>query len=76
MQVNQLPLLTARRAITGSNVGGLPEVQEVMNFCAEHNIVPEYELISWKRLDEVFELLDKKNDTVKRFVLDLNDMKR
>lgn len=70
--VSQLALMRDRISIAGSIIGGMPNTQECMDFCAEKGIRPEIELITDERLDEVFEILAKKNDTIKRYVLDLD----
>ncbi len=48
-----------------------PYLQECMDFCAEHNIVPTVELIKANQLDDVYAALEKKNDGVIRYVLDV-----
>ena len=69
--VPQMPLLFNRIRVSGSMIGGMPDTQEVIDFCAEHDIKPEVELITAERLDEVYETLSKKNDAIKRYVLDV-----
>jgi len=69
--VMQMPLMYKRTSIAGSLIGGLPETQECMDFCSQHNIVPQVEIIKASQLDEVYEALEKKNDGVKRYVLDV-----
>ncbi len=48
-----------------------PYLQECMDFCAQHNIVPTVELIKADQLDDVYAALEKKNDGVIRYVLDV-----
>ena len=50
-------------------------LQECMDFCAEHNIVPKVELIKADRLDEVYTALQAKNDGVIRYILDIQASK-
>lgn len=70
-QLNQISLLLARKSVAGSDIGGIRETQEVIDFCAERNIVPTMEIITADQLDEVYTKLDSKNDSVKRHVLDI-----
>jgi len=74
--IDQLPglhggmLVMRNRAIAGSLIGGLPETQEMLDFCATHDILPEIETI---RIDEVNEAWDRmqKGDVRYRFVIDM-----
>jgi len=62
-------LLNNRRAIAGSRSGGLPETQEMLDFCADHGIRAEVEVIAADRIDEAYERL-LAGDVRYRFVLD------
>lgn len=57
--------------MAGSLIGGIPETQECIDFCAKMNITPEIELITADRLDEIHQRLQEKNDSIKRYVLDM-----
>lgn len=59
-----------RRSIAGSGVGGLAETQEMLDFCAIHDITAEVEVLPIDKVNEAFERL-KRNDVRYRFVLDL-----
>lgn len=59
-----------RRSILGSGVGGIPETQEMLDFCAEHRIAADIEILPVDRVNEALERL-KRNDVRYRFVLDL-----
>ena len=63
-------LIIGNRAIGGSGVGGCPETQEMLDFCAEHQLYPEVEII---RMDQVNDAYDRllKNDVRYRFVIDM-----
>ncbi|MDB5295523.1 MAG: Mannitol dehydrogenase [Phycisphaerales bacterium] len=63
-------LIFRRRAIGGSLIGGLPETQEMLDFCAEHNIVSDVEMI---RMDEINTAYHRmlKSDVKYRFVIDI-----
>ncbi len=41
MEIGIFPLLGGRRSVAGSGIGGIPETQEMLDFCAEHNIVSD-----------------------------------
>jgi len=71
----QLGLMFNRQSIAGSLIGGMPETQECIDLCAEKNIRPDVEVICADQLDSVYEILNNKNDTVKRYVLDLTNSK-
>ena len=67
-------LMAKRRSIAGSGIGGLPETQEMIDFCAEHNIVSDVEVIDIKTINEAYERL-LKNDVKYRFVIDMATLK-
>lgn len=67
-------LLTNRRSIVGSMIGGTTETQEMLDFCAEHNIVADIELIKMQDINEAYERM-LKNDVKYRFVIDLASLK-
>ncbi|EKP4478134.1 NAD(P)-dependent alcohol dehydrogenase [Cronobacter dublinensis] len=62
-------LIFKRRAIAGSMVGGIAETQEMLDFCAEHNIVADIELIRADEINEAWERMIK-GDVKYRFVID------
>ncbi len=63
-------LIPGRKSIAGSNIGGIPETQEMLDFCAEHNITSDIELISIKDIDHAYERM-LKGDVRYRFVIDM-----
>lgn len=63
-------LIFKRRSIAGSLIGGLKETQEMLDFCAEHNIVSEIEIIPIQQINEAYERV-LKSDVKYRFVIDL-----
>jgi uncharacterized zinc-type alcohol dehydrogenase-like protein len=65
-----VPLIFGRRRVTGSLIGGLAETQEVLDFCAEHAIYPECEMINMDRINEAYEHLAK-GDLAHRYVIDM-----
>jgi uncharacterized zinc-type alcohol dehydrogenase-like protein len=62
-------LIFRRRAIAGSLIGGLPETQEMLDFCAEHGLVADIEMVSAKDIDAAYERM-LKSDVKYRFVID------
>jgi uncharacterized zinc-type alcohol dehydrogenase-like protein len=69
LSLNVFSLIGGRRAYAGSMIGGIAETQEMLNFCAEHGIVPETELISADRVNEAYERV-LASDVRYRFVID------
>ena len=63
-------LIFARRRIAGSLIGGLPETQEMLDFCAEHNIVCDIEMLDINHINEAYERM-KKGNVRYRFVIDM-----
>ncbi|QDA62353.1 NAD(P)-dependent alcohol dehydrogenase [Hymenobacter jejuensis] len=63
-----------RRSVAGSIIGGIAETQEVLEFCAEHNILPEVEMIKMQDINDAF---DKMQDEEVRFryVIDMQSLK-
>jgi uncharacterized zinc-type alcohol dehydrogenase-like protein len=62
-------LITRRRAIAGSMIGGIPETQEMLDFCAQHGIVADIEMIRADEINEAYERM-LKGDVKYRFVID------
>jgi uncharacterized zinc-type alcohol dehydrogenase-like protein len=63
-------LLGGRRSIAGSPIGGLPETQEMLDFCAEHGIAAEIELIGAGEVDAAYDRV-LRSDVRYRFVIDV-----
>ncbi len=66
---NVANLIFGRRSIAGSLIGGLPETQEMLDFCAEKGIVAEIEMITPQQIDAAYERM-LKSDVKYRFVMD------
>ncbi len=64
-----MPLIFGRKAIAGSLIGGIAETQEMLDFCAEHGIVSEIEMVTAQQIDEAYERM-LKSDVKYRFVID------
>jgi alcohol dehydrogenase (NADP+) len=69
-QVSAFSLIMQRRSIAGSLIGGIPETQEMLDYCAEHNIVSDVEIIPMQNINEAYERM-LKGDVKYRFVIDL-----
>jgi uncharacterized zinc-type alcohol dehydrogenase-like protein len=69
MEVPAFALALARRSLSGSNIGGIAETQEMLNFCAEHDVTPEIELIEASYVNEAYERV-LASDVRYRFVID------
>ena len=63
-------LISNRRSIAGSLIGGMAETQEMLDYCAEHNIVSDVEIININYINEAYERM-LKGDVKYRFVIDL-----
>jgi uncharacterized zinc-type alcohol dehydrogenase-like protein len=75
MSINVFPLIVQRRSFAGSTIGGIRETQEMLDFCAEHQIAPEIEVIAAKEIDEAWERV-LASDVRYRFVIDISTMER
>jgi len=69
LEVPAFALIPARRSWAGSAIGGIRETQEMLDFCAEHGIVPETELIDADQINEAYDRV-LKSDVRYRFVID------
>jgi len=67
-------VIFGRKHLTGSAIGGMAETQEMMDFCAEHGIVSDVEMIDIRNVNEAWERMAK-NDVRYRFVIDMATMK-
>jgi uncharacterized zinc-type alcohol dehydrogenase-like protein len=67
-------LIRKRRNILGSLIGGMAETQEMLNYCAEHNILSDIEVIAIDQINTAYERM-LKNDVKYRFVIDMTSLK-
>ena len=72
--VSAFPLAGGRRSLAGSNIGGIAETQEMLDFCAEHGIVSDIEMIPISGVNDAYERM-LKNDVKYRFVIDMASLK-
>lgn len=66
-------LIRERRSIAGSLIGGVKETQEMLDYCAEHNIVSDIEMTTIDKIDEAYERV-LKGDVRYRFVIDMKSL--
>jgi|TARA_B100000700_G_scaffold326118_1_gene436747 uncharacterized zinc-type alcohol dehydrogenase-like protein len=72
-ELNTAPMLFGRRQLAGSLIGGIAETQEVLDFCAEHNVLPECEMIRMDQINEAYDRMEQ-SDVRYRFVIDMNSL--
>ena len=73
--LNTVPMILGRKAVAGSLIGGIEETQEMLDFCGEHNIVSDIEIINMQDINEAYERM-LKSDVRYRFVIDMASLKR
>jgi uncharacterized zinc-type alcohol dehydrogenase-like protein len=74
LAVGSFNLVNGHKSFSGSNIGGIRETQEVLDFCAEHNIAADIELINVQDINTAFDRLQK-GDVKYRFVVDMKSLK-
>jgi uncharacterized zinc-type alcohol dehydrogenase-like protein len=72
-QISEFLLIGNRRSIAGSMIGGIPETQEMLDFCADYNIISDVEVISMKDINKAWERMIK-GDVRYRFVIDMSTL--
>ena len=72
-EVNSAPMVFGRRSIAGSLIGGLKETQEMLDFCAEHGITSDIEIIQMDEINQAYERMQK-SDVKYRFVIDMSTL--
>jgi uncharacterized zinc-type alcohol dehydrogenase-like protein len=75
LAVGAFSLIMGRHSLAGSGIGGIAETQEMLDFCAEHGIVSEIEMIDIGQINEAYGRL-LKGDVKYRFVIDMASLKR
>ena len=70
---NVFNLIMKRRSLAGSLIGGIAETQEMLDFCAEHGIVSDIEIIPIQQIDAAYERM-LKSDVKYRFVIDMSSL--
>jgi uncharacterized zinc-type alcohol dehydrogenase-like protein len=72
-QVPAFSLMDGRKSLAGSGIGGLPETQEMLDYCAQNNIVSDIELIAMKDINHAYDRM-LKGDVRYRFVIDMSTL--
>jgi uncharacterized zinc-type alcohol dehydrogenase-like protein len=72
--LHTVPMILGRKSVAGSLIGGIAETQEMLDFCGEHNIVSEIEVIKMQEINEAYERM-LKSDVRYRFVIDMASLK-
>lgn len=75
LPVAAFSLIPHRRSFSGSMIGGIAETQEMLDFCGQHNIVADIEMIHIQQINEAYERL-LKGDVKYRFVIDMASLKK
>jgi len=70
LSIHPFPLVMKRRNYSGSLIGSIKETQEMLDFCAQHNITPDIELVTPSQVNEAYERVTK-SDVRYRFVIDM-----
>jgi alcohol dehydrogenase (NADP+) len=65
-----VPLLLGRRRIAGSPIGGIAQTQEMLDFCARKDVLPDCEMVRMDQIGEAFERMER-SDVRYRFVIDM-----
>ncbi|WP_312953160.1 NAD(P)-dependent alcohol dehydrogenase [Superficieibacter sp.] len=71
--LNTLPMIMGRRSVSGSCIGGIEETQQMLDFCGEHNITSDIEMIRMDEINDAYERL-LKSDVKYRFVIDIGTL--
>ena len=74
LPVAAFSLIPGRKSFSGSMIGGIAETQEMLDFCGEHNITADIEMIDMNEVNEAYERMIK-GDVKYRFVIDMATLK-
>jgi uncharacterized zinc-type alcohol dehydrogenase-like protein len=74
LPVAPFALIPGRKSFSGSMIGGIPETQEMLDFCGKHNITSDIELINIQDINTAYERMIK-GDVKYRFVIDMSSLK-
>ena len=74
LSVASFALIMGRRSLSGSTIGGIAETQEMLDFCGQHNITADVEIIPIQKVNEAYERVHK-GDVRYRFVIDQSSLK-
>lgn len=73
LEVGAFNVVMGRRSFAGSNIGGIAETQEMLDFCFKHNITADSEIINIQNVNDAFQRLEK-GDVKYRFVIDMESL--
>jgi uncharacterized zinc-type alcohol dehydrogenase-like protein len=73
LSVAAFSLIMGNRSLSGSNIGGIPETQEMLDFCGTHNITADVEVIPVEQVNDAYERL-LKSDVKYRFSMDMSTL--
>jgi uncharacterized zinc-type alcohol dehydrogenase-like protein len=74
LSLNAFNLILGRRSLAGSGIGGIPETQQMLDFCAEHDITSDVEVIGVDQVNEAYERV-LASDVRYRFVIDIDTLR-
>ena len=74
LAVSAFGLIMARRSLSGSAIGGIAETQEMLDFCGQHQITSDVEIIPIQKINEAYDRL-LKSDVKYRFSIDMASLK-
>jgi alcohol dehydrogenase (NADP+) len=74
LPVAAFKLIVGRRSLSGSPIGGIPETQEMLDFCGQHNITSDVEIIPIQKINEAYERMVR-SDVKYRFSIDMASLK-
>jgi hypothetical protein len=74
LPVSAFGLIFGRRSLSGSPIGGIPETQEMLDFCGQHNITADVEVIPIQKINEAYERMVR-SDVKYRFSIDMASLK-
>jgi len=72
--LNTVPMILGRKSVAGSLIGGIKETQEMLDFCGEHGLTSDVEVIKMQDINEAYERM-LKSDVKYRFVIDMASLK-
>jgi uncharacterized zinc-type alcohol dehydrogenase-like protein len=73
--LNTVPLIMGRKSVAGSLIGGIAETQEMLNFCGDHGITSDIEVINIQDINKAYERM-LKSDVQYRFVIDMSTLSK
>jgi len=74
LSLSVFALVFGNRSVSGSNIGGIPHTQEMLDFCGEHNLTADVEVIPIQKVNEAYERLIK-SDMKCRYCIDMASLK-